>query len=152
LHVDNELRKFTLWQANPTRDARLVPVNHKIPSPACAGPAPTTQSSSSSTVTANSSESDSGGRGSSPSFLILLVVVGVAVLALGIGFFVRHRKQRKLPPAEPSAIRLPQDTHSHPEEMDSGPPHEVHPTRVELPAQEVSVHEAPANHIEPLGR
>ncbi|KAM5439351.1 hypothetical protein MferCBS31731_004773 [Microsporum ferrugineum] len=129
LHVDNELKEFTVWQVNPTTDTELVPVQHD--SDECGND--------------DDSSSLSGGAIAG---IVVGVVAFLALAALGLFFFLRRRNQSK---DRDSKAGLPLVNTSHgvedkkhynPQEMDAGVGQQA---PAELPDRDYPPQELPAD-------
>ena len=104
LHVDNHLKQFTLWEANPTDKMQLVTVEHTEDGSKqeCEGEeaqSPSTASNMGDDDSTESGNSDRGGTsglsGGTIAGIVVGAVAGVALIAAAIWFFLVRRRRRQ---------------------------------------------------------
>ncbi|KAL1965196.1 hypothetical protein VTN77DRAFT_5950 [Rasamsonia byssochlamydoides] len=107
VYVDNDNKAFTIWQANPTTETKLVAVNHNNTSSsgsACQNSVPPPSESASSSVGGpgsggNSTTSDLNSQHLSSGVIVGIAVAGVvaALIALStlLFYFCRRRQNRE---------------------------------------------------------
>ncbi len=93
LMIDQDSDTFTLWQANPTSDSKLVSVvtNENAE---CGNRTSTPDSNASSPDTSQNSQAATGLSGGSIAGVVVGVVVGLGILGLGILFYLRQARRQ----------------------------------------------------------
>ncbi|KAI2605960.1 acid protease [Hypoxylon fragiforme] len=93
LMIDQDSDTFTLWQANPTSDSKLVSVvtNENAE---CGNRTSTPDSNASSPDTSQNSQAATGLSGGSIAGVVVGVVVGLGILGLGILFYLRRARRQ----------------------------------------------------------
>ncbi|PGH04999.1 hypothetical protein AJ80_08426 [Polytolypa hystricis UAMH7299] len=148
LHVDNDQRKFTLWEAKPTEEKKLVTVDHTAASQSSCDEdedEDVKDPLSSAGPDISSSDSDT----SLTSGAIAGIAVGASVFAIAICllaycFLIRRRKQgQQMECGELEAREAKRQVfHSSPEELDARQGHLV---LSEMPAREACAVELPGD-------